>query len=90
MAPIKKSVHAKRKGAVLIVAMIFLVIFSALAVSMATQSGTSIQLASNQHKINAALSAAQSGLECGRYIIANTPLPSTAQNIVTADQANQA
>ena len=89
MAPIKKSVHAKRKGAVLIVAMIFILVFSALAVSMATQSGTSIQLASNQHKINAALSAAQSGLECGRYIIANTPLPSTSQNTVTADQANQ-
>jgi len=90
MAPIKKSNHSKHKGAVLIVAMIFVVVFSALAVSMATLSGTSIQLASNQHKINAALSAAQSGLECGRYIIAHTPLASTSQNTVTAEQADQA
>lgn len=88
MAPVKKTLHPKRKGAVLIVAMIFVLVFSALAVSMATLSGTSIQLASNQHKINAALSAAQSGLECGRFIIANTPLQSTAYNTVTDAQAN--
>ena len=90
MAPIKKLNHSKHKGTVLIVAMIFIVIFSALAVSMATMSGANMQLASNQHKMNSALSAAQSGLECGRYIIANTPLPSTAQNTVTAAQADQA
>jgi len=90
MAPINKLNHSKYKGTVLIVAMIFIVIFSALAVSMATMSGANMQLASNQHKINSALSAAQSGLECGRYIISNTPLPSTAQNTVTNAQADQA
>ncbi|OHB82906.1 MAG: hypothetical protein A2Z38_04355 [Planctomycetes bacterium RBG_19FT_COMBO_48_8] len=90
MAPIKKSNHLKHKGTVLIVAMIFVVIFSALAVSMATMSGVNMQLASNQHKANSALSAAQSGLECGRYIIANTPLPSTAKNTVTVAQADAA
>ncbi len=74
----------------LIVAMIFVVIFSALAVSMAAMSGANLQLASNQHKANSALSAAQSGLECGRYIIANTPLQSTAQNTVTVAEADTA
>jgi len=71
--------------------MIFVVIFSALAISMATLSATNTQLASNQHKVSSALSAAQSGLECGRYImtIANTSLPSTAYNMVTTAQADQ-
>lgn len=92
MTPIEKTYQSKHRGTVLILAMIFIVIFSALAVSMATMSGTSMQLASNQHKINSALSAAQSGLECGRYIIAKTLpfLDSTAYNTVTDAQANQA
>jgi len=91
MAPKKNSVHPKHKGVVLIVAMIFVLIFSALAVSMAAMSGTNVQLASNHHKVNSALSAAESGLECGRYIIAKTLpfLDSTAYNTVTDAQANE-
>jgi len=43
------------------------VIFSALAVSMATLSGANVQLASNLQSANAALAAAQSGQEVLRY-----------------------
>jgi Tfp pilus assembly protein PilX len=90
MIPLAKSAHLRHKGVVLIVAMIFVLIFSALAVSMATMSGANVQLASNHHKVNSALSAAESGLECGRYIIAKTLpfLDSTAYNTVTEAQAN--
>ena len=92
MTPTKKSVHARRKGAALIIAMIFVLIFSALAVSMATISGANAQLASNQHKLGSARSAAESGLECGKYIMsmANAPgiLPSTAFNQVTTAEAD--
>ncbi len=86
----KDIIHQKRSGTALILSMIFVLIFSALAISMATMSGTNVQLVSNQHKVNSALSAAQSALECGRYIVANTPLPSTSINIVTTEQANNA
>jgi len=102
MAPVKKTVSlnhrgcchvlrrgSQRRGAVLIISMIFVLIFSALAVSMATLSGTNVQLASNQHKVNSALSAAQSGLECGRYIVATVNLGETGLNYVTTAQANQ-
>jgi len=91
MKPRKKAVHVSRSGAALILSMIFVLIFSALAVSMATISGTNAQLASNQHKIRSALSAAASGLECGKYImtVANTSLPNTPYNTVTVEQANQ-
>jgi len=77
MATIKKSVHQKRKGAVLIVAMIFVLIFSALAVSMASMSGTNTQLASNQHKVGCALGSATSGLEVQRHWLTPVAMPSS-------------
>ncbi len=81
MAPINKSVHPKRKGAVLIVAMIFVVIFSALAVSMASMSGINAQLASNHHKVDCALGSATSGLEVERYWLDTVIFPSdTTEN----------
>lgn len=90
MARTNKSTNLKRRGTVLILSMIFLIIFSALAVSMATMSGTNVQIASNQHKVNSALMAAQSGLECGKYLITTIPtLPSTSQNTVSNSEADQ-
>ena len=78
-----------RRGAALIISMIFVLVFSALAVSMATLAGTNVQVASNQHKVNLALSAAQSGLECGKYIVATVTLDETGYNYVTDAQANK-
>ena len=79
------------KGVVLIMAMIFLVIFAALAVSLASMCDTNLQLAHNQHKVNSALCAAESALECGRYIVAQTlpELDSTPRNSVSDDEAEQ-
>jgi signal peptidase I len=57
--------------------MIFIVIFVALAVSMATMSGTNIQLASNQHKVGCALASAASGLEVKRYWLSQVMMPSS-------------
>ena len=67
MRPIKKKKYQKRRAAALVASMIFVVIFSALAVSMATLSGANVQLASNHQSANAALTAAQSGQEVIRY-----------------------
>jgi len=77
MAPVKKTVHSRRKGAVLIISMIFVLIFSALAVSMATISGTNTQLASNQHKVDCALASAASGLEVQRFWLTPITMPSS-------------
>lgn len=87
MNSVKQTACLKRQGTVLLVSMIFIVVFSALAVSMAALSGTNIQLASNQRKVNYALLAAQSGLECGKYIISTTSLPSTGRNYVSDAEA---
>jgi len=66
---IKKSVYKLRSGSALIVSVIFVLVFSALAVSVAALSGVNLQIADNQHKVNAALSAAESGQEVMRYWI---------------------
>jgi hypothetical protein len=71
--------HAKRRGAVLIIAMIFVLIFSALALSMATMSGNNVQIASNHQKIDFALASAHSGIEVQRYWLTPVRMPSTTQ-----------
>jgi hypothetical protein len=48
--------------------MIFVLIFAALAVSMASLSGVNVQISDNQRKVNSALSAAQSGLQTGCFL----------------------
>lgn len=76
MAPVKKSEKPSRKGTVLIACMIFVLIFAALAVSMATMSGTNVQLASNQHKVGCALASTESGLDVMRYWLNQVTFPS--------------
>ncbi|MDD5064151.1 MAG: pilus assembly PilX N-terminal domain-containing protein [Phycisphaerae bacterium] len=95
MKPVNKVIYPKNRGSILIISMIFVLVFCALAVSMASLSGVNLQITGNQRKANTALSAAQSGLECGRYIIKQTtltlagiPSMSNGLNYVTQDQAN--
>ncbi|NQT01562.1 MAG: hypothetical protein HQ580_06040 [Planctomycetes bacterium] len=78
MAPAKKkAAQQDRRGAVLIISMIFVLIFSALAVSMATMSGTNAQLASNQHKVGCAIASTESGLEAMRFWLNRVEFPSS-------------
>ena len=78
MAPVKKkSAQQDRRGAVLIVSMIFVLIFSALAVSMATMSSTNVQLASNQHKVGSAIASTESGMEAMRFWLNRSTFPSS-------------
>ena len=92
MIPINKQIKKRNRGSVLIMAMILIVICSALAVSMATMSSANIQLASNQHHIDYALASAESGLEIQRYWLtpvmmsSSTPIADYFSTIVDAVQ----
>jgi hypothetical protein len=78
MTPVqKKSKKQYCKRAVLILSMIFVLIFSALAISMVTMSGTNVQLASNQHKVGCAFASTESGLEAMRYWLTQITFPSS-------------
>jgi hypothetical protein len=76
----QRLVHLKSQGAVLIISMIFVLVFSALAVSMATLSGTNVQLATNQHKVGCALASAESGLEVTRFWLSRVIIPSSTSS----------
>jgi Tfp pilus assembly protein PilX len=81
-----KSVHSKNRGAVLILSMIFLVIFSAMAVSMATLSGTNVQLADNQRNADRARACAESGFDVIRFWLNQVSIPGTT---LETDRFNQ-
>lgn len=85
-----RTSNYRSKGSALILSMIFVLAFSALAVSFAAISGANVQVAMNQHKINTALYAAQSGLECGQYLVKTVDLQWTKLNTVSPSEADQA
>ncbi len=68
-----------RKGAALIISMIFVLVFSALAVSMAAMSGTNLQLAENQRKADCARACAESGLDILRFWLGRIYMPGSTQ-----------
>ncbi len=72
----RKGASRKPRASALVISMIFVLIFSALAVSMAAMSGTNVQLASNQHQVGHALGSASSGLEVQRYWLSRVVFPS--------------
>jgi len=90
----RESLRPRRNGAALIISMIFVVIFSALGISMVTMSGANLQIADNHHNLNAALTAAQSGQEVVRYCLSHvlissaTPADQYLSEIITAVQTD--
>jgi hypothetical protein len=77
MTPASNSVRSKNRGAVLIISMIFVVIFSALAVSMAAMSGTNVQIAENQRKADRARACAESGFDVIRFWLSRVSISGT-------------
>jgi hypothetical protein len=71
------NIKQKNHGAVLIIAMIFILVFAALAVSMASMSGVNTQIASNQHKMGFARASGESGLEVERFWLTRVMMPSS-------------
>jgi Tfp pilus assembly protein PilX len=87
-----RKIRVSRRGIALIVCMFFVAILTAFAVGMIGMADSNVQLADNQHNANQAFAAAQSGLECGKYLVTrantNAGYQSTSDNIVTLTQAD--
>ncbi|MBN2182678.1 MAG: hypothetical protein JW715_12270 [Sedimentisphaerales bacterium] len=58
-----ETARHEKKGTVLIVSLIFVIVLSSLAISIASMSGINVQIADNQCKINRARACAESGME---------------------------
>lgn len=73
----KEPLRSKYRGAVLILSMIFVLIFSALAVSMASFSNINVQVAENHCTTDGARACAESGLEVIRYWLSHASISGT-------------
>jgi Tfp pilus assembly protein PilX len=82
-----KTIKKKHQGIAMILAMVFIVIFSAISIGFLSLSSANTQVSVNHRDSNNALAAALSGLDCARYIIGKTETISTNSNIVTEAQA---
>jgi Tfp pilus assembly protein PilV len=65
----KTTRHPVRKGIAMILAMVFIVIFSAISIGFLSLSSANTQVSVNHRDSGKALAAAQSGLECAQYIL---------------------
>jgi type II secretory pathway pseudopilin PulG len=77
MKPTRQFVSKRQRGFAIIISMIFVLVFSALAVSMAAISGVNGQIASNQQKADSARACAESGLEVLRYWLSRVSFSGT-------------
>ena len=66
-----------RKGVTLILSMVFVSVFCALAAAIFSASDTNVQVADNHRKANMAFSNAESGLEVLRFWLGRIKMPSS-------------
>lgn len=75
----KYTLAGKRRGSAMVLSMIFIAIFSSLAVAMATLSGTNVQIAENHRKVGTTRACADSGLEVVRYWMSQIAISGTTE-----------
>ena len=89
MRPTSRLIGLKHRGSVLIISMIFVVIFSALVISLESMSSANVQIAVNQHKANCARACAESGHQIIRLWLSQVSIPgTTAQQLQFSEIAS--
>jgi hypothetical protein len=71
--------HTGRKGSALVMSLMFVVMFSALAVAVAGISGANVQIAENHRKLDNTRACAESGLEVLRYWMSKVEISGTTE-----------
>jgi hypothetical protein len=66
-----------RQGSVLVLSLIFIVMISAMAVGLATMSGSNVQIAENHQKLEDTRACAESGLDVMRYWMSKVEMSGT-------------
>jgi Tfp pilus assembly protein PilX len=77
MKRVKYLPRESRQGSALVLSLIFIVMFSAMAVAMAGMSGANVQMAHNQQKLDTTRGCAESGLEVLRYWMSKVEMSGT-------------
>ena len=83
------SQNKKRNGIAMFAALIFIMVFMAMAAGLMSMSATNLQSADNHRNANAALNAALSGLEVAKYQILQAPVIETFTNTVSVEDADR-
>ncbi len=73
----KGITRRSRGGSTLILSLVFIVVFSALATALATMSGANVQVAENHRKLQTTRACAESGLEVIRYWMSKVSISGT-------------
>ena len=69
--------HRNRQGSALVLSLIFIAVFSALAAALGTISGANVRLADNFRKADTTRGSAESGLEVIRYWLSQVAMSGT-------------
>src|SRR4051812_17210561 len=75
----------RKRGVTAVLAMLFLVLFSTLAIGFYAATNTASQVASNDDHVARAYAAAESGMDFMRYQLANVSIPpgTASGNVIT-------
>jgi Tfp pilus assembly protein PilX len=79
MKSVGNTTRPGRQGSVLVLSLIFLAVFSALAAAMAGLSGANVQIAENHRKVDNTRACAESGLEVIRYWMNKVEISGTTE-----------
>ncbi len=69
--------HEGRRGSALLLSLVFIIVFSAMAIGMASMSGSNVQVAKNQRVLDNSRGCAESGLEVLRHWVSKVEMSGT-------------
>lgn len=69
------SVSSRRRGLASLLAMLYLVVFAALALGFYAQTNVSVQVSNNERRVKESLAAAEAGLQYIRYELSRVTIP---------------
>jgi len=77
MKRVKYLPHEGRRGSALLLSLVFIVVFSVMAIAMASMSGSNVQMSKNQRTLDNTRGCAESGLEVLRYWVSKVQMSGT-------------
>src|SRR4051812_3412526 len=75
LTPIRTHRHRLRRGISSVLAMLYLVLFSTLAIGFYSATTTAVQLSGNEVHAKQAMLSAESGMAFMRYVMGNVDIP---------------
>src|SRR5262245_25150566 len=77
----KSNINSRMRGMTAVLAMLFLVLFSAMALGFYAATTTAMQVSANDEKAARARAATESGMEFMKYQLAHVNIPATITDV---------